>query len=399
MAGIYRREYKNKLSEAGIEEACRVVKDASDWETTLPEAIDRAQSKRADIRLAALQSFNYILSNKFIGPDLEELGHQIFEALLEPITSPVSKEEHDEALAALCNLALNQYRDMEEDSMDFLDKVMPTIAETPTERNFRFFAIAFASGFTISCNEKCEAVLSRFLELITNKKKRTVKFEPATIAEIIDAIALLLSILPSTVCVGRIGEQIASAIDIAFESRKFEILTAALDALPVIYECIDEAERTANPEEEEVSATAKHFVNRYKNKIVNLPEKLEKKSDQKAIASKVQSILEFFETGEIVETITLNEQEVDLDEARKITIIDAIRKVTRQHFSNMVSQNTGIHDALGFSLKATRIVLRQKKKVKKQTARERIESTKERQLKLAKDRKKKEKQYMGENHY
>jgi hypothetical protein len=396
---MHRREHKNKHNEAVIEEACKVVRNANEWETTLPEVIERAQSKRSEIRLASLQSYNHILSNKFIGPDLAELGDQIFETLVEPITSPVSKEEHDEALFALCNLALNQYRDMERNCIALLDRIMPTIAETPTERNFRFCALAFASGFTIPCNEKCEALLSRYLELIINKKKRTIEFEQETIAEMIKAVALMISILPSTVCIGPIGEQIQEAMDITLESQNAEILTAALDTLPVIYECIDEAESAANPEEEEESAGAKHFINRYKNKIVNLAEKVEKKSDQRAIETKVQSVLEFFETGEMVETMTLNEQEVQFDEARKITIIDAIKKVTRQHFSNMVSQNTGIHDALGFSLKATRIVLRKRRRTKKQAARERNESTKERQLQLEKDRKLKEKQLMGENHH
>ena len=399
MSSLFRREYKKKISEAGIDEACKVVRDPSLWETALPELVEKAKSSRADIRYAALQSMNEILSGKFIGPDLGDLAQDIFDSLVEPITSPVSKAEHDEALAVICNLALNQYRDMEENSLTLLDEVMPTISSTTTERNFRFFAIAFATGFTISNNEKCEAVLSRFLELITNKKKRTVQFEPETIAEILGAVSLLLSILPSTVCVGSLAESIANAIDIALGSQKVEILSAALDVLPIIYECIDEVENSENPEEEEYSAKASHFANKYKNKIMNLSEKLEKKADQKAIASKVQSILEFFETGDLIETITINEQDIDMDGARKVKIIDAIRRVTKHHFATMISQNTGIHDSLGFTLKATHVVLTQKKKEKKQTSRERIESSKERKQKLANQRKMKERIQMGDEYY
>ena len=396
MASLFRREYKNKLSEAGITEACKIVRDPNLWETALPECVDKANSPRADIRLAALKSMNEILSGKYIGPDLGELVQDIFGSLVGPITEPASQQEHDEALTVICNLALNSYRDMEEEAFTFLDEIMPTLPGTLTEQNYRFFAVAFVAGFTISSNEKCEAVLSRFLELIINKKKRGVTFEGETVAAIINGCSLLLSILPSTVCVGKLGATIAQAIDVAFSSQKLEVLLAALEALPIIYECIAECEHADL--EEDYEADAGHFAAKYKNKILTLADRVEKKQDQKIIRTKVDDIIGYFNGDEITETVTLNEQDIELDGPRKVFISGAIRRVTGHHYALMMSQNIGIHNALGFELKATHHVLQQKKKVKKQTERERLQSTKERQMRLANERKKKDRKFEPEDY-
>ena len=232
--------------------------------------------------------------------------------------------------------------------------------------------------------------------MIINKKNRGVQFYGETVAAIINGCSLLLSILPSTVCVGKLGATIAQAIDVAFSSQKLEVLLAALEALPIIYECIAECEHADL--EEDYEADAGHFAAKYKNKILTLADRVEKKQDQKIIRTKVDDIIGYFNGDEITETVTLNEQDIELDGPRKVFISGAIRRVTGHHYALMMSQNIGIHNALGFELKATHHVLQQKKKVKKQTERERLQSTKERQMRLANERKKKDRKFEPEDY-
>lgn len=391
IAGFGRsRQYKVTAQDHAINAQCQVIKTSNNWQKDLPDCAEKASSSRNDIRLAALQSMNEILSEKYIGDDLESLIETIFDSLLTPITEPTARQEHDEALMVVCNLALNTYNLMEEQTYSFLNELMPKLPGMTGDQTARAFAIAFVTGFTLSNEERCESCLSRLLELIANKKKRTVKFEPECVVALINAVALLLSILSSTVAVGKLAPQIATAVDIALESKKAPVLSAVLDLLPIIYECIKEVEEYSEELQEQYQADASHFAAKYRNKIATLEDNVDKKQDKRDIRLKVAKITEFFDTNELTEDIILAEQSVCIEGARKVCIVDAIRKVTRHHFAHMMIQNPGIHDAIGVKLKVGSVRLSEKKKQKKETERERIVTKKERQMGLAKQRKLKE---------
>ena len=110
IAGFGRsRQYKITAQDHAIDDQSQVIKTADHWETDLPICAEKAASPRNEIRLAALKSMNEILSDTYIGEDLEPHIQPIFDSLLQPITEPVSRQEHDEALLVMCNLALNTY--------------------------------------------------------------------------------------------------------------------------------------------------------------------------------------------------------------------------------------------------------------------------------------------------
>ncbi|EAY19085.1 hypothetical protein TVAG_189760 [Trichomonas vaginalis G3] len=391
IAGFGRsRQYKITAQDHAIDDQSQVIKTADHWETDLPICAEKAASPRNEIRLAALKSMNEILSDTYIGEDLEPHIQPIFDSLLQPITEPVSRQEHDEALLVMCNLALNTYDLMQEAAFSFLNELMPNLPALTGDQTARAFAIAFVTGFSLPNAERCESVLARILELIANKKKRTVKFEPEVVVALINATALLLSILSSTVAVGKLAQNLADALDVALESKKSIILCAALDLIPIIYECIKEVEEFSDELKEQYNADSRHFAAKYRNKIENLEEKVDKKQDQKTIRTQVAKIIEFFDTNELTEEIMLADQSVTIEGARKVCIVDAIRKVTRHHFASQMTENTGIHDAIEFELKNQSLRLHEKKKQKKETERVRVVSKKERQMDMAKKRKMKE---------
>jgi hypothetical protein len=271
--------------------------------------------------------------------------------------------------------------------MKFLDVIMPKLNSTTEEDKLRFFAAAFVAGFTVESNEICEKVLDNLAELIINKKKRTVTFKGETIAEIIKAISLLLSILPSTVCVSETGERIQKALEIVFKSSNFEVLLEGCDLLQIMYECLQEIEYCQEENIEETKAS--DFAGKYKNKIERISERIDKKTDQKTLMDKVKNTLEFLNTKELIESITLKEQNIDIVGPRNIFILSAIRRVTKTKFSQMMEQNRSIHKALEFHLRSSHSIKVQKNKERKVTKRERILSQKEREIKFSSERQKK----------
>ena len=388
MASIFRREYKNKLSEAGIDEACRVITNASQWRTTIPLLVEKANNERADIRLAALQSMNEILTDKYIGKELDEYKIDFFDAIMKLIIDPISKPEHDEALGVMCNLALSLADGFEDQTNEFIDEIMPTISATTAQNSFRLFTVAFTAGMSITNNETLERILCAFIDLLLNKKQRKVEFESETIAELINGCAFLLSVLPEETFTESLEQDLERAIDIAFSSQKVDVLLASLNVLPVVYECMENS-----------GIPVSRFVEKYKSKVMSINGKLDRKTDQKLVSSKAQQIRDIIVNGKMSETIVVEEQDVDLDGAKTLTIIAALRRITKHHFLAVLSQNTRIHQSLGIELEATNVVLMQKKKDKKNTVRERVLSTKDREMKLANQRRIKERKSMNDDEF
>ena len=56
-------------------------------------------------------------------------------ALHDPIMNKASREEHDEALAVMCNLSLNTFSEFEPYAQIFLDDILPTLPDLKEDEN------------------------------------------------------------------------------------------------------------------------------------------------------------------------------------------------------------------------------------------------------------------------
>ncbi|KAH0786501.1 hypothetical protein GPJ56_009572 [Histomonas meleagridis] len=386
MSSIYRREYKRKDKDIALEEASAVINDLDNWESEWPTFIEKLYSERSELRLSAMQSMNKTLTARFIGEDILPFLNDTVTALIGPITNPVSKAEHDEALGVICNLALNTFEEFETFTNTILNELMPNLKNIAEEQSFRFFSIAFITSFTMSHHDVCIKVFNRFTDFII--KKKSPNFTPAMIADCINAIELLVSSLPSDVVATELLPNLKSILETAFSVQKHKIILAAIPLFGVVYEALIDYENGVESEDESASSS-KTFLFDFRPRLANLSKNIAKKEHKKTIGNEANAVISSIE-DEIDEELVLANQTVHILGRRNNVKLSAIRRITKVHFLQQMTQNTKIHEMFGFQLMSHAQALRIKKKYKGDIQRERTMNAKEREREIAKKRKKKD---------
>ncbi|OHS98664.1 hypothetical protein TRFO_34883 [Tritrichomonas foetus] len=391
MASLTRREYKKKAADSALDEATEIVSDLDNWRDAWPTLIEKINSTRIELRVSALQSMNKILTARYLGyEDLQPYLDDTVNCLHGPIMDRASRAEHDEALGVLCNLAMNTFAEFEPFLRVFLNDIMPTLSDMHEEESFRFFAIAFAVSLSVSHQDLCLNVIKKLISLMMNKKSRTTDFTPEMLAECLKAICLLAATFEDQVVAETLLADLQGLLDLAISNHKPLVILAALDLVPIIYEAIVTNE-IQNPTENGVSVVAsKQFAAKYKTKLASLGQDLPKKADQKAVFQKTQEINNIFDGETVEEELTLNNQNVTISGVRPVYILQAIRRVTRVHFQNQMSENLDVQNLFGYQLLSTQHALRLKKKHKSEIQRDRVVSKKEREMAIEKKRRQKD---------
>ena len=391
---LRRREHKHKLCDQGLHDECKIKVEPEKYEKQLPQLIEKIQHERAEMRLASLKAMNNLFSMKFFDIYIQEYSSEILSSLLDIINEPVSKNELDEALLVSCNFALSS-NIKDDDIFPFVNGLLTKLPELTKQEHSKPFTIAFLLYFC--SKEHSRIALEHILTLLTNKRQRGSPFDQATIATIINELSLILSIEGNEKEQNEFQEQLNTVLTNAFDSSKYELLSAGVRLLKVMYNnmVINESNKGSDDEydEEETDPidSANHFAEKYKNKIVRIAEKVSKKEDKSMLEDEIDDLMNFFTDHKITETIIIDEQPIELTNLSEIFFIDAVRKLTKSNFAHVLSQNKFIHSKLDIKLKPVHIAILHKKNEKKDTDNKRMSTTKTRQKHIAKERNKKEK--------
>ncbi|KAH0794420.1 hypothetical protein GPJ56_001713 [Histomonas meleagridis] len=387
MSSIFRREYKRKDQDIALEEASTIISDLNNWESEWPTLIEKLSSERSELRLSAMQSMNKILTAKFIGEEIMQFLNNTVLALIETIKNPASKNEHDEALAVICNLSLNVFDEFESCAITLLNEIMPNLKNITEEQAFQFFAIAFTSSFSISHHDITIKVFNKLTDFIT--KKKSPNFTPEMIANCISSIRLIISSLPVELVSTELYPNLTSILDNAFSTQKHKIIMASIPLFGIIYEILRSYEDEAEEKSEEITPLSKPFFDRYRPRLQNLSKSITKKDHKKEITNEVGQAIATI-NDDFDEEIILSHQSVHIIGRRNNLKVSAIRRITRTYFLQQMTQNTRIHQMFGFELMSHTQALRIKKGKKGEVHRERIINAKEREKEIAKQRKRKD---------
>lgn len=395
----HKRECKRKAADAALDEAAEVVSDLDNWQEHWPSFVEKANSTRSELRLSAFQSMNKVLTARYVGyEDFEPFIEPTFDALHEAIVNYASRSEHDEALGVFCNMSLNCFYEFEHYVQVFLDNIVPTLSGISEDEVFRFFTVAFSVAISVSNSELSLRTFNLFYNLLMNKKSRSTEFTTEMLAECVKSVGILLSSFPDEVIAENLASQIEDLIDQMVSNQRAPLILAAIDLIPIVYEAILSNEAPANSEEHANAIQSKHFTSKYKSKIANLGNDLSTKADQKLVKNRVKEIIDILSGNEIVdsclmdncvETITLNNQSVELHGYRRLILLSAIRRVTKVHFQQQMTENLEIRELFGFQLFSSEQANRLRKKHKGEIQQQRIADKKERQMAIDKKRRQK----------
>ena len=387
MAEMHRREYKRTVTAVALEEASQIVNiddEDEEWDNYLPACMDKVNSHRPVVRVAGLLSLVELFSREYRGnsPSISSIMNEVMSAISDSITSPQRRDEYESALIVVCLLALNSFSRFESFSPVFINDVLPTLPEITREHSLAFFALAFIVSFGVKSKVTCLQVFDQYVELMLNKKSRSVEFTTDVIVEIARGLKLMLSVFPSSVAAVTHREVIERVIDQLLSSTNPNVLVAGVNLIPVVYESI--VQELEDPAEHSL------FVGKYQGKVKDLPLQVTKKADQKTVRN-ASSIVEGYLDGELLEDkLTLNSQIVPIEGPRHLTFVEAIRRVTKTHFQEQMCTNVNVHTSLGFELMSNHVALRMKKKFKKEVTQERGESKRDREQDIAKKRRQKD---------
>lgn len=395
MASLFRREYKIKAEDLAIREESKIDKDLKNWREMMPTIIEKLSSDISDIRLAAIRTLNYQITGQFLGENLEPFVDQLIEGLEYCIDQKFSRIEHDDALAAICNLCLQRMNDFESCAMVVLNNLMPDLPNLEAEYVFRLFSLAFLTSFGITSQEICMRVLTRFMDLLRNKKGRNVEFTPNMIKECLGGINIMLSAFPCHICTKTVLKDLDTILDKCMSSSKPKVLMASLETILIVNDSLKKYEeemlvRDEGDELDAVVAEAKIFINKYRGKMTQIHQQVEKKADVKDVKSKCDEIERMID-GESDDTldIVLNNQQVHIEGARHICLVNAIKRISQQHFQQQMSDNPMVHEMLGYELLTRQTATVLKKKYKEDIKHDRAQTKKENQRAIAKKRRNK----------
>lgn len=392
MASLFRREYKIKAEDAAIQSESKVQRELAQWQDILPTALEKLSSAIGDIRVAALRTAIYQTTGQYLGEDLEPLVNDFIEQIVPVITENASREEHDAALFVACSFCIQLLGEFESYAMTLLNEFMPTLADVDADCALIFFALAFLTAFGVNTEETCIRVLKRFIQLVMNKKTRGVEFSPVMIMEAVDGITLMLAAFPASACISNLSE-IEALIDRCMDSQKGKVIISALDLLLVVWDCMQEYENEIEDESEgrQFMADTKRFLGKYNGKMEQLPRQVAKKAQQRVVRERCEEIQEVMSGSKPCQLeATFNDQSITIEGARKLCLVNALKRVLQHHFAQQMSDNVRIHELIGYQLLSKRHALRVKKEMKDEIKSNRDTNKKQRQMDRSKKRRQKQ---------
>ena len=392
MASLFRREYKVKAEDAAIEAESRVERDLARWDAIVPAALEKMSSSIGDIRVAALRTIVYQMTGQYLGSAIDDLASDLIDQINTIIEENSSREEHDIAIFAACSICLQLLDNFEPYAMVILNDQMPQLADCENECLLRFFGIGFMTAFGTQ-DETRKRVLTRFIQLLMNKKARGVDFSPAMTMEAVDAVALILSVVPVDMCMEML-EDIEALIDRCMASEKAKVILSGLELVLVLWDAMKEFEGVMRADDEKEAAKflgeEKRFIGKYSGKMGQLPGQVSKKNHQKEVRAKcteVEKVLNGEEQCTL--ELVLDSQQVVIEGARNLCLTSAVKRVTQHHFAQQMSSNSGLHAIFRFELMSRHAALRMKKQLKDEMRSDRQMTKKERQQDRSKKRRQK----------
>jgi len=352
---------------------------------TYPELIDKLENSDPKVRIATLRTLSNLQYSYQYKQFLENNIDDILEPLHNFILSPVSREEHDEALNYICHIVLVLFKSMDSTAIPIVQGLISRLPSCDTEESYRFFAIAFIIVFGMTNDQILLDAFTQMVELFMNKHKRTSEYNEEIKSEVLEAITLLAASIPPNVFITDLLSQAETIVDRALQSKKPSIIINSLHLLNVIIGDAIFVESDEINQPQTIRLTSK-----YTTKLDSVISKLGTKADTKAVKEKVDELKQSLSGQTSILKLKFNEQDIVFNGARTIAFVDGVRRVCKGNFQIQMENNKNLQNYLGFKLLKIEDIKRQQKIEKKETKAGREENTKMRQQRLNKARSKKD---------
>jgi hypothetical protein len=297
------------------------------WAKEYPDMLNHLSSRDPNVRLAAIHSMKNQISGIFIPVDLDSNVNAIISDFLRILKS--SPPEHDDTLILLCCLCLQQFSHFNPHAKLIIGSLLPRLSNCDA---LELFAVGFIASFGLADEEHHLQldILRIYLDLMSRDE-----FD----VECLKSLTLMLAVFDPEHCLGVLFERILHIIDDCLLWTEEVILLAAIDLVMVVYEGLH------NIESQPID------IHKFTREIVatlrELPRKLRKKHEQKALARRCREVEQQF-NGEIVTTkFGLNPRRMTITGARNHVALAAIKRACGDNFQQQMFQNRFIHIFFG----------------------------------------------------
>jgi hypothetical protein len=350
------------------------------------------KSRNPEIRFDSIKNLTNNLSAVFLGNSLVDDRDGIVSTLCSVISNPFSDSEHNEALTLVCNLSLQLFTGFDPFVTVLIRQFLPTLCNLTENYQFRLYAIAFITGFSLVAQDVRQQIIEQYCELLTNRQSRGTIFTSGMIIECLKGLSLMISLCESTVSACNCYSKIMGVINRMLGIKDSKVLSETLNLLLLLHESIIEVEMLIeNGEDYKLQESHIQFIGNYGGKLAQIPGFASKKIDEQALSKQCALITRVFNGKEKnTSDIVLNNQSVKIIGYKQQTVIAAVRRVTKSHFQEQMTANLIIHRFLGITLMTQQQALGLKRKFKHTIEYHYITKKREREQAIAKKKKQKE---------
>lgn len=378
---MHSREQKGK--KVAISDIKRHHIEGSDWDLLLPEMKVELESDRVEARMSALLSLSHMFSTKFIGEDLHPHMNDLMTILLEIMNNYSCPEESLEVCRLIALLGLNMGVEFESYAVTVFGDVLSTLQQIEINEIPRIFMIAILTAFCVEDANTKKDVISSLIGLVNSKRQ---EIPEEAIPDAMHALSIVLSASQGDV-VDFYADKIKQILDLKFNQTKVDVLRQVLELTSVFYDYL----RAKDDKLGEDQVYSKEFAQAYRDRVNSIHRGVKgTKEDMKELKKKSGTVMNAFD-GEIQSLeIYLHEQPVTFYGRRMLVLVKAIRELATCNFEAQMARNEVVHNFFGYRLLPSDEVARIKKKYQVEIKRKRDETTKERELEVAKNRRKKQ---------
>jgi hypothetical protein len=278
----------------------------------------------------------------FLGDDLDAYLDDIVTDLLKILKHPSSDVEQNDALGLICILAIQRFSEFDSFARTIIEQFVQGLRGTP----FLFYTVAFIASIGLSANNAKEAVVSKYVELLTNKRSRNIEFTPNVISECLEGLSLMLSVLPVATVIEKFFDDISHIIRRHLMYSQAFILSSVVDLVAIVHECM----RVGGTR---IPVNMDEFCDKFCEIFKDLPCKVSTRADRRALIQQCREVEKGF-GGDVKKTkLGLNVMRtiwrgghtefVTIYGFRKHIALAAVRRVVGDRFLQQMSHNVFLH--------------------------------------------------------
>ena len=350
------------------------------------DLLEKISSENSNERKRSLNIFiSSILQKNNLGKYICENVDSTFESIREIyMNERMQRDEKNAALYVLCSISFCLLNGFSDCSNILLTDVLPFIRNKCT--GFINFAICLIASFSSNL-QSISNLLRIFLENFQSNSSKTIQ---GAHSETLQGIALLLSSFNSSE-IFEMFDLISNLIEKCLNSvGQAQVIIAGITIFSIYYECLEQIFFSQKKE------LILRFTEKFLPMLNEISSKIQKKNDKKTVQSKAGEAIRIIEKIEEKKMdLAFNEQHVSIIGIRKVTIANAIKRVSQNYFLDLIINSPNLQNILGIHFIPVDVI--SKRHIKSDFQAEKREkqalSKREREKQIQKNRKIKEENY------